>query len=242
MRTKLALLATTALAALAIATPANAAGWYLNISGGANWLNDSQFANIAADTVNAALDEFDAFDFNNNPEAGYVISGAVGFSLGGMMPGLRVEAEVGYRHNEVDGLWASTNDTSGNNGAPTADSGALDYDHTTLSVLANVWYDFDVAGVKPYFGGGVGWADVELDGTYIGGAVPSFTYSDSGFAWQLGGGVNFQVAPNIQLGVGYRYMEGPEITVLPPFLAENIASGVVDSNNHSGVVSLTFGM
>jgi hypothetical protein len=37
-------------------------------------------------------------------------------------------------------------------------------------------------------------------------------------------------------------MEGPEITVLPPFLAENIASGVVDSNNHSGVVSLTFGM
>jgi hypothetical protein len=37
MKTKLALLATTALAALAIATPANAAGsgWYVSVTGGA---------------------------------------------------------------------------------------------------------------------------------------------------------------------------------------------------------------
>lgn len=242
MKTKLALLATTALAALAIATPASAAGWYLNISGGANWLNDSQFANLAADTVNDVNDEFDAFDFNNNPDMGYVISGAVGYSLAGLMPGLRVEAEVGYRQNKVDGLWSTTNDTNGDNAGPTADNGTLDYDHTTLSVLANVWYDFDLASVKPYIGGGIGWADVEVDGSYIGGTVPAFSYSDSGFAWQIGGGVNFQVAPSIQLGVGYRYMEGPEVTVLPPFNTENIASGVVDSNNHSGVVSLTFGM
>ena len=45
MRTKLALLATTTLAALAIATPAEAAGsgWYVSLTGGANWLNDNDF-------------------------------------------------------------------------------------------------------------------------------------------------------------------------------------------------------
>jgi opacity protein-like surface antigen len=153
-----------------------------------------------------------------------------------MVPGLKVEAEVAYRQNKVDGLWTTINDTAG-----TTDSGTLDYDHSTLSVMANVWYEFDLAGVKPYLGGGIGWADVEVDGAYIGTVGGPLNFSDDGFAWQAGAGVNFQVAPNIQLGVGYRYMEGPEVTILPP-LAGNTVTGDLENDNHSGVVTLTFGL
>jgi OmpA-OmpF porin, OOP family len=236
MKTKLALLATSALAALAIATPANAAGggWYLSLTGGANWLDDNAFAN------QMTVIEPDTLTIDSESDTGYVIAGAVGWSLAYLAPGLKIEAEVGYRQNQVDGIWTSDQDTAG---APVADLGTLDYDQSTLSVLANVWYEFDIGGVKPYIGGGLGWADVEVDGAYLGGAgaVRVFNFSDDGFAWQAGAGVNFQVAPNMQLGVGYRYMEGPEVTVLAP-LAANLATGDLESANHSAVVTLTFGM
>ena len=232
MKTKLALLATTALAALAIATPANAAGsgWYVSLTGGANWLNDNDFVTASAP---------DTFLFNSESETGYVIAGAVGYSLANVAPGLRVEAEVAYRQNQVDGIWASDNVITDPTGT---DSGVLDFDHSTLSVLANVWYDFDMGGVRPYVGGGIGWADTDVDGTFLGGSVPAFNVGDNGFAWQLGAGVNFQVAPNVQLGVGYRYFAGPETTISAPEPANNVLTGDLDSDNHSAVATLTFGM
>ncbi|MBL9098884.1 MAG: porin family protein [Alphaproteobacteria bacterium] len=224
---KSTLLATAALAALALAAPANAAGtgWYVNVSGGANWLDDNGFT---------AVNGPDTLTVNTDADTGWVISGAIGYSLAKMVtPGLRVEIEAAYRENSVDGDWSSA--------TPGLDSGLLTYDHSAFSVMANAWYDFDVAGVRPYFGGGIGWADVEADGTFIGGVIPAFSTSDDGFAWQLGAGINFDISPNVQLGVGYRYMQGPEVTLGAPFAA-NSAAGDLDYDNHSGVVSVTFVM
>ncbi len=227
MKTKLTLLASTTLALLALSAPANAAGngWYVNLSGGANWLSDEGFFNSTVAT--------DTLTFSPDSDAGWLISGAVGLSLNNMVQGLRVEAEVAYRQNQVNGVWTSS--------AVVQDSGLLDYDHSTLSVMANVWYDFDLGNVRPYIGGGVGWAETELDGTFIGGTIPAINHSDDGFAWQLGAGVNFDISPNVQLGVGYRYFEGPEVNIGAP-LAANGATGDVESQNHAAVVSLTFGM
>jgi outer membrane autotransporter protein len=227
MKTKLTLLASTTLAFLALSAPAQAAGsgWYVNLSGGANWVSDDGFfaSTVATDTLT----------FSPDSDAGWMISGAVGLSLNNMVQGLRVEAEVAYRDNQVDGVWSSS--------AAISDSGALDYDHSTLSVMANVWYDFDLGNVRPYVGGGVGWAETELDGTFIGGGLPVISHSDNGFAWQLGAGLNFDISPNVQLGLGYRYFEGPEVNIGAP-LALNGASGDVESQNHAAVVSLTYGM
>lgn len=225
MQKKSALLATTAFAALAFAAPAHAAGsgWYVNLTGGGNWLDDNDFAVSAAG---------DTLTVNTESDAGWVVSGAIGYSLAKMVtPGLRVEVEVGYRENAVDGDWASSDGG--------ADAGLIEYDHSALSVMANVWYDFDVGGVRPYVGGGIGWADVEVDGNFLSGDVPAFSYSDDGFAWQAGGGINFDVSPNMQLGVGYRYFQGPEVTLFAPSLA-NSAGGDLEHDNHSGVVTLTF--
>lgn len=226
MQTKITLLATTALAALALAAPANAAGnWYVSLTGGANWQNDDGFV---------AINGPDTLVFDSSSDTGFLVAGAVGLSLSGVAPGLRVEAEVSYRQNSNDGAWFT--DTG-----ILTDSGPLDFDHQALAVMANVWYDFDVGGVRPYIGGGIGWADVELDGTYVGGTLPVIDFSDDGFAWQLGAGVNFAISPNVQLGVGYRYFVGPEVTVLAPF-GGNTAAGDLDYENHAATVTLTFGM
>ena len=76
------------------------------------------------------------------------------------MNGLRVEVEVAYRQNQVDGVFTS-------NTAGTPQTGVVDYDHTSFSVLANVWYDIPIgSGFTPYIGGGVGWADTNVDGTF----------------------------------------------------------------------------
>ncbi len=227
MKTKLTLLASTTLAVLALSTPANAAGsgWYVNLSGGANWLSDEGFS--------ASTAGLDTLSFNPNSDAGWIISGAVGLSLNSMVQGLRVEAEVAYRSNQVDGTWAST--------ATAPDLGPLDYEHSTTSVLANVWYDFSLGDVRPYIGGGVGWAETQLDGRFVGGGLPVIDISDDGFAWQLGAGVNFDISSNVQLGLGYRYFEGPDVRIGAP-LAINGAFGDVESQNHAALVSLTFGM
>jgi len=227
MKTKLTLLASTTLAFLALSAPAQAAGsgWYVNLSGGANWVSDDGFF---ASTIGG-----DTLTFSPDSDTGWMISGAVGLSLNNMMQGLRVEAEVAYRENQVDGVWAS--DTG------ITDNGPLDYDHSTLSVMANVWYDFSLGNVRPYVGGGIGWAETDLDGAFVSGKDPVIDRSEDGFAWQLGAGVNFDISPNVQLGLGYRYFEGPDVRIGSAF-SGNAASGDVESQNHTAVVSLTYGM
>jgi len=239
MKTKTALLASSAVAALAFAAPANAASnFYVSVFGGANWLQDDRFVGTAV--VTGATTTTETFTFDSKPDTGWIVGGAVGMSLNQFMQGLRVEAEVAYRQQDVGGPWAATT-TTGVGG--TTITGALDYEQSSLSVMANVWYDFDVAGVSPYIGGGIGWAETELDGTFIditNTAVLPLSFDDNGFAWQLGAGVNFDIAPNMKLGVGYRYFEGPEVDVTSPIAG--IVTRGVESQNHTVLVNLTLGL
>jgi opacity protein-like surface antigen len=82
-----------------------------------------------------------------------------------------------------------------------SDSGEL----TSFSIMANVWYDFcPDATFHPYIGGGVGWADVELDLSEAGSA------SYTGFAWQAAVGVGFDVTDNMRLNLEYRWFDVPD--------------------------------
>jgi opacity protein-like surface antigen len=233
MHSRIALLASTAAAALALAAPAEAGNWtgfYIGVTGGANWSDDTDF------TVGPFGSSI--FTWNSDPDTGYFVGAAIGSDLGQMMSGLRVEGEAGYRSNSVDGVWLD-------NIAASPTTGLLDYDQDTFSVLVNLWLDIPVGGVEPYIGGGIGWADTNAEGSYIcvaggcaGTAIP-FDFSDDGFAWQAGAGINFPISPNMKLGVGYRYFEGPEPTAVGPI------SGLthdLDNGNHTATVTLTFGM
>jgi opacity protein-like surface antigen len=231
MRIRTTLLATTALAALTLAAPAQAAGsgWYVSATGGANWVDETDFF------VNPAGASF--FAWNTETDAGWVVAGAVGLGLDNVWSGLRAEVEVSYRSNNADGLWSD-------NITGTPATGTLDYDHQSFAVLANVWLDIPIgSGFTPYVGGGLGWADTSAEGAYtcvtLCAVVVPFDFSEDGFAWQAGAGVNFRVSPNMQLGVGYRYFQGPEPTAVAPLFG---LTHDIENDNHSATVTLIFGM
>ena len=236
MQTKLALLTSTAVAVLALASPAQASGpFYVSVLGGANFLQDDSFHAITGPTVSA-----DTMIFNPNSETGFLVGAAVGMHVDQIIPGLRVEAEVDYRSNHSKGTWQTNVGNPAN-----VSSGALDFDHTTWSVLANAWYDFSLgSSLKPYIGGGVGWGETKLDGNFVTGDTQHFSFTNDGFAWQVGAGVNFAVSSNVSIGVGYRYFSGPDVAVSGPGALGfgNTAVGKINSDSQSVLLSATFNL
>ena len=117
-------------------------------------------------------------------------------------------------------------------------------DVTTFAIMANLWYDFDIgrdAPVTPFFGVGVGLANVDIayggnvvlrhdynvyNGTVgtsgtvntslpampINGTVGNSDTSDWVPAWQIGGGLAFDLGNNMSLSAQYRYFGTGEVT------------------------------
>lgn len=222
------LLASSALAMLATAGEAQASNVYISVFGGPNWQSDSSARTTLPDTSN----------FNVDPDTGFVLGGAVGAKLTNWVRGLRAEMEIAYRRNDLGGNWTtSTGDTGG----------IIDANSSNFSIMANVWYDFDCGWkIRPYVGGGVGWARAKLDGavvtTFTDGGPDIDTYTTlnvrtSGFAWQLGLGFNYEVAPGVDVGLGYRFFKGPEHEDV--FFFGKNASLDIDNENHSALVNFT---
>ena len=182
MGLKKVLLASAAmLVGLAATDTAQAGGVYGTFSGGLNW-TDGIKATGPSTTVNTSAD------------TGFVVSVAVGWHLDDIvMKGLRVELEGAYRHNNQPGTGVISS-TSG-----------VTQTTSTWSVMGNVWYDFDMGGrLRPYFGGGIGWARDKFIPKPFAGAP---TVENEGFAWQAGAGLNVMLTPDASVGLGYRYMD-----------------------------------
>ena len=232
MTKRLALLASTAIVTAALAAPADAGNFYVKMFGGANWVADTGFTAISPTDVS------DTMNWSIGGDTGWVVGGAIGYDLNEIMRGWSTELEVSYRENKRDGVWASSNNLA----SPT---GTLDFDHTSLAVMANAWYEFPIAGVAPYIGGGIGWARSTFKGVYdvTSGTDAAFNFENKGFAWQLGAGVNFPVKPGVTVGLGYRYFRGPQVTVQSfdtvSGTANNAARADVDTENHSVVLDLS---
>lgn len=107
--------------------------------------------------------------------------------------GLRAEFELSYRSNDVDtidGVSVSGVDTS------------------SLAYMGNLWYDFDTGSdFIPYLGAGVGAATVTLD------LGPS-DFSDTVFAWQIGGGLGYQITPGLVLFADYRWLATVDAVII----------------------------
>lgn len=218
-------LATTAIAALCTAPQAQAGGAYLSIFGGANLLEDHAQSGASGSTFAA-----EAFD----SDTGFTIGGAIGVGLENWAKGLRFELEVAYRRNDIGGQWSE--DT-----IIFSSSGPIDANMSTFSIMSNVAYDIDAGWkVKPYLTAGAGWARSNFEGalhTTGGNINQTFDIDNSGFAWQLGAGFNYEVAPGVDVGVGYRYFDGPDHS----FFAgkNNVSSGQHDNTDHSVTLNLT---
>jgi len=110
--------------------------------------------------------------------------------------GGRVELELGYRKNDVDKIKI---DGFG--------SGSANGDFSSLSLMANLFYDFATEGsFIPYIGAGVGAASVEadLDG--------SNSENDTVVAGQFILGASFAASETLKFDMQYRYFttEDPE--------------------------------
>lgn len=245
MRMKRVLLASSALALFAGAQSAQAAGdMYVSVFGGPNWASDSSASFVEFDGSSTST----FMSWGLDADTGFVLGAAVGTKIDGWIENARVELEAAYRRNDLHGGWAATRIFDFGTPTTTSATGAIDANLSTFSILANFWYECDMGWkVRPYIGGGVGWARTHLEGAVLdddGSGFPDdvFDTSNSGFAWQLGVGFNYRAMPGVDVGIGYRYFVGPEFTEpfeVDPDFEWGEDFGKVENENHSVTVNLT---
>ncbi len=234
MRNKAIFLATTAVALVLMGTPAKADGLYVSAFGGLNFQPGSSGSQSTVSETTL---------FTEDADTGFVIGGAVGTELQRWVQGLRAEMEVSYRRNDRSGsheyFYGAFDDPA---------EGPIDGNLSNFAVLANLWYEFDVGSkFRPYVGGGAGWARSRLEAasTFTEAGDLSLFYGDlieeeeNGFAFQLGAGLNHNVAPGVDVGIGYRYFNGPNFD--PIFVGKNGGGlpAYFDNENHSVLVNIT---
>ena len=68
---------------------------------------------------------------------------------------------------------------------------------------------FAIGRVVPYVlvGGGAAWTELTVGGLGL------LSIENSGFAWQAGAGLNYQVSEDVAFGIGYRYAELPAVEI-----------------------------
>lgn len=131
-------------------------GWYGTVSAGYLQLEDVS-GNVGSTGVKASYDP------------GWSLNGAIGWSFG---TGLRTEVEVGYGRSSYD---------SATIGGTKVD---LSGDIALWSGYLAAYYDFNLAGVRPYFGAGAGVVHFDVDN--ISATANGTTFTGSG-----GNGTNF---------------------------------------------------
>lgn len=219
------LLAIAAAAAI-VATPATAQDYYASFSAGAAWLDDSDnsgkftenFVTGQGTTLPAgtALPSGTSLGWTTEFENGYAVSGAFGRHFGS---NIRGEIELAYQSNDIDthsnvraaGILLDNEDAgvlitgSGNLGATVGalvDDGQGSVESTYL--MANAYYDFNPIGAfRPYVGGGVGVAMVDVD--YSPSDLPIISDDDTVFAYQAIAGASFDLSDRMALFAQYRY-------------------------------------
>jgi opacity protein-like surface antigen len=156
-------------------------GFYGSLSGGLTSTRDSNWDGFGA-SGNIGLAN------------GANFAGALGLKVS---PNIRTEVELSYRR-------ANLNSVSLDGGGSASLGGHL----TTWGLLVNGYYDFmPDSKFNPWLSAGLGMAG--HTGTLD--SVPSVGFSstsasDDVFAYQLGGGVDYNLSPQTALFAGYRYL------------------------------------
>jgi OOP family OmpA-OmpF porin len=206
-----------AVAALGMSSAAMAQGyngWYLGARGGVTWLDDQSFA-ISPSAGGGS--------FGVDYERGWGLSGNVGYQFGGPF---RLELEVAYRTNDVDGVT-----TSAGTRLPGSTGGM-----NSLAAMVNGLFDFEMGwGLTPYVGLGLGYARVTADGISATGLGGSVDDDDNKFAYQAIAGLSYWFSPAVALTADYRYFATQD----PKF---GVSGGSVETEykTHNVMVGLTF--
>ena len=190
-------------------------GFYLQGGGGANFLDDDNIPNIVGGASNHDI----------TYDSGWLGLGAAGWAFDET---LRLEIELGYRSNEMQGV-------SNTGVGPTQITKASDV--SAFSQMVNVIFDIPLSERVDFsVGGGAGGALVDA-----GIAVPGVTALDDDqylFAYQALAGLSYNLFPNWQAFVDYRYFatSGADLTsaIAPTVDFE------LDYDSHSAVIGLRY--
>lgn len=156
---------------------------------------------------------------------------------------VRLEGEVAYRSSKIDDVKLLYINTIGIG----LEGGKGDI--TGLSFMANAWYDlYDGQSWSPYFGGGLGAAQVSLNDflivTYP--IVPNpptterLLVDDKAwqFAYQVGAGLGYELKESIVVDLSYRYFA----TLDPKFT--DVEGNELEANysHHNVQIAITYGL
>ena len=100
-------------------------------------------------------------------------------------------------------------------------------DVTLANFMFNAKFRYPEGRLHPYVGFGIGWSSVTLDGKeYADGIlVADYDDDDTSFAWQFLAGLTFEIAPSIELDLGYRYFwTEPQFDVADVEIKSHIAT------------------
>ncbi|HBU6430627.1 TPA: outer membrane beta-barrel protein [Klebsiella oxytoca] len=176
------------------ATYASKSGPYIGVETGANWISPQNLSQSELDFVQ--------MHFKSPMESGYIY----GIKTGWRFPsGVRTELEHSYRKNTLGNF--SNRYYEGNTSTRGHGSEAFS------SVFINLWYDVPLSFkltkqtvLKPYFGTGIGYGVLAIDGLKANGVHFGKKHTDDVGAWQVGGGFFTDINEDFSLSLDYRYM------------------------------------
>jgi opacity protein-like surface antigen len=218
-RTLLSLLVALASVTL-LASVASAAGApyhpmhpYFSVHVGGTWLQD---ADVDFDDPGFFKDEIE-FD------GGYNLGAAFGYDFGMA----RLEVELAYREADVDSIRVDFINSKG------------DGDFSATSLMLNGYWDLETGSpIVPYFGGGIGIANVSANKVKFFDEGIRTRYvddDDTVFAYQLAAGIAFALNPAMALDLGYRYFgtSDPEFDADVQLVGNNPRGFETEFNSHN---------
>ncbi|MFN3172465.1 MAG: outer membrane protein [Hyphomicrobiales bacterium] len=193
-------------------------GPYVGVRGGAAWADETGFA-ITGDTVENSYDDISP---TGSVFAGYEMEFFPGF-------GGRIEAELGYSSFEVD------SHTLRSTGAAQAGSTG---DTTAFTGMVNAYVDAHLGAFRPFAGVGLGMAQVNFNdhGTAAGVLMDD---DDTKFAWQLAGGVGYDLTSNLTLEGMVRYQSIMDVGLTSTTAGGSVSSST-DLNSTQGLLGLRY--
>ncbi|HEX9646472.1 MAG TPA: OmpA family protein [Alphaproteobacteria bacterium] len=216
-RNTLAKLSATALAAVAMSSPATAEDMTYDSSGayifGSAGIHQTQRSKLSGGGLDTSVTH----------DPGFAALAGAGYDFGN----IRLELEGGYRRADVD-------DVGGVDG-----NGRV----RTYSVMGNVFYDLDFGGgFKPYIGGGLGAAHVRAKASAPVGPFAGIGIDDNSTrpALQGGAGVAIALAERLDLTIDYRYLfAGPWRLEFSTNAGQDVRTRL---NDHAIFVGLRFSL
>ncbi len=207
-----------ALAAVTAPAAAQDTGYYLFVHGGASWLSDQNFSTLAGE-----------FDFEY--DTGYAAGGGVGFDFGPLYQGVSLRSDLEITLREYDVKTYTVNGTTDNSGQGQAGS---------IGVMANFYgYIPTESPLAPYFGIGVGFAEVAFEEYSDTTRELILDDNDSVFAYQLIAGADYALTRELLISLDYRFFatEDPELRTFDSINVEDVE---VDNRTHSVLIGLRY--